>query len=180
MRQKVAKIFSFFITKVLPILLFICLSVGLYYYITKDGLKSTVKNINVEISGAVNKPGVYSVPQGTIIQDAIKGANGFADNYDTDYVAQKLSLSKKVKDGDKIFIPFAKETVLSASATVSVSGKININSATADQLDVLPGIGPTTAKKIIDARPYKKISDLLDKKILSNSVYQKILAQIEI
>src|SRR5436190_20078663 len=56
----------------------------------------------------------------------------------------------------------------------AISGKIDINSATKDELETLPGIGPATSQKILEGRPYKAKSDLTKRKIVSQSEYQKI------
>ena len=65
-----------------------------------------------------------------------------------------------------------------SAATAKKGGLIDINSASADELDALPGIGPVTAKKIIDGRPYRSKADLVTKRIVSASEYAKIKGQI--
>jgi len=62
----------------------------------------------------------------------------------------------------------------SAKGSTSASKLMDINSATADQLDTLPGIGPAYAKKIIDGRPYKRKDELLNKKVIPAATYSKI------
>ena len=66
----------------------------------------------------------------------------------------------------------------SATAAKKSSGKIDINSATADELDTLPGIGAAYAKKIIDNRPYKTKAELVSKKVIPQSTYDKIKDQV--
>jgi len=72
-------------------------------------------------------------------------------------------------------------TVQAKTATVKTSnGKISVNTASASELDTLPGVGEITAKKIIDNRPYIKLEDLKEKKAVNRSTYEKILDKIEI
>ena len=89
-----------------------------------------------------------------------------------------------LSDGQKIYIPKLSETQNSVSvngvSTGNISSKININSAGASDLDSLPGIGSVTAQKIIDARPYSAIEDLLNRKIVSQKVFDQIKEKISI
>jgi competence protein ComEA len=139
--------------------------------------------IKVDVSGAVLSPGVYTLNRDSRIEDAIKVAGGFSDRADPGYVSRSLNLSQKLADGQKIYIPFTGEAssyqvtqaaVGVQSASTSITGKVGLNSATPDQLDSLPGVGPVTAGKIISARPYQEVSDLLNKKAVTKSVYEKV------
>ncbi|MEI7603428.1 MAG: ComEA family DNA-binding protein [bacterium] len=179
MTEKIKSFFTFFLVKVLPVIIFILLSFGLFFFITKEGQRTTEIFVKIHIAGAVVSPGQYELKNGSIVDDAIQKAGGFASNYDAVYVEEKINLAKKLKDEDKIFIPFKQEDT-SAAEGVSITGKISINKADAKQLDLLPGIGEVTAKKIISGRPYAKVTDLVDKKIISQSVYDKIKSQIDL
>jgi competence protein ComEA len=147
--------------------------------------KSIVDNaqniIAIDLSGAVNKAGVYKIAEGSRLEDIITAAGGFRADANQEYISKHLNLAQKVSDGMKLYIPFASESaVLDEAISVSAGqkGKLSINKASAPELEGLPGIGEVTASKIISGRPYQKIEDLLNKKIVSKSVYEKIKEQI--
>jgi competence protein ComEA len=139
---------------------------------------NNIKTIKVDISGAVNLPGVYSFTSDNRIEDAIKTAQGFREAVNKEYVAKNLNMAQKLGDGMKIYIPFVGENaqVLAAAnaPSSSVGGKIGINSASSQELDSLPGVGSVTTAKIIKARPFGSIDELSSKKIVGKSVYEKI------
>lgn len=87
-------------------------------------------------------------------------------------------MAQKISDGSKIYVPSQGENEANVQtgqvSGVSTQAKININTASQSELEALPGIGPVTASKIISDRPYQKIEELISKKVVSRSVYDKI------
>lgn len=148
------------------------------------------KQIVIDIEGAVIKPGVYKLSEDARVQDALIKAGGMSDKADREKVAKGLNLAARVTDGGKIYIPFQGESAppaggaagsIAGSSDVmgdSVSGLININTASEGELDSLSGVGPVTATKIISNRPYEKIEDLVSKKSVGQSVFEKIKDKI--
>ena len=148
--------------------------------------------ITVDIEGAVVIPGVYSLPNTSRLKDALIAAGGMSADADRDAVARGLNLAVKITDGAKVYIPKIGET--STTSTVgggsgteqntqvlgTTTGLININTATSEDLDSLPGIGQVTAQKIIAQRPYNSVEELLSKKVIGNSVFQKIKDKISV
>jgi competence protein ComEA len=129
--------------------------------------------IAVHVIGAVPRPGLYEFPEGARVQDAIDAAGGMLAQGNGD----ALNLAALLEDGQQLDVPYKdgsepsnnSPTLDLPSATEApVSGAnqdlININTASAEELDSLPGIGPTTAQKIIDYRtengPFTTIEDI--------------------
>lgn len=147
------------------------------------------KQITIDIEGAVQKPGVYSLPPNSRIQDALIAAGGLSQTADRQRVAQTLNLAASLMDGAKLYIPAAGEQYagsedVSNSSSGNVQGAssktVNINQASETELDALPGVGPVTAQKIIAGRPYQSVQELVDKKIIGQSVYSKIKDQVSV
>jgi competence protein ComEA len=141
--------------------------------IVSPSFSPSSENILVDISGAVVIPGVYQLPSDSRLELALQAAGGLSNEADREYVAQNFNLASVLSDGAKVYIPKKGETDFQQTTELSAK-KISINTASAGQLETLPGIGPKTAEKIINARPYQKVEDLLLKKIVGQAVFAKI------
>ncbi|MCR4305794.1 MAG: ComEA family DNA-binding protein [Candidatus Daviesbacteria bacterium] len=150
----------------------------------KESLVENQKVISVDVSGAVIKPGVYSLKIGSRIEDAISAAGGFAETVNQEYVSKYLNMAQKLSDGSKVYVPVVGDSGVPVSggtvAGTSTAAKVNVNSATQTELEALPGIGPVTASKIISDRPYGGVEELLSKKVISKAVFEKIKDQLVI
>lgn len=134
---------------------------------SSDVSSGDVKFITVYINGEVDKPGVYKLKNGSIVEDLVKQAGGYTPEAN---VQSRLNLAKKLKDEDYVYIEKKLEPgavsagAVPASTGVMGNGKINLNSASLSELDKIPGIGPVTAQKIIDYREkhgaFNSIDDL--------------------
>lgn len=137
------------------------------------------RKIQVDVQGEVVKPGVYRLDSDARIKDVITAAGGLAAKADRIWVARFVNMAQKVVDGSKIYIP-AEHPAGISNDQFSISndgasgGFININTALVGELDTLPGIGMTRAKAIVAGRPYGAIEELISKKILPQSVFDKI------
>lgn len=120
------------------------------------------QKIKVYVTGMVKKPGVYELEDGDRIEAAIDAAGGFTSDADI----SGINMAQRLKDEDMIYVPKIGEAAAPAAvqSAQSKDDKININTATAEELDQLPGIGPSKAKKIVDYRqqngPFKAIEDI--------------------
>jgi len=137
----------------------------------------------VEITGQVASPGVYQTTKRLMVIELIQLAGGLTDFADLETVHKDISLSSIVEDRQKIYIPalpeFKNGSPSSAGVISSENGaKININTASLEQLDALPDIGPATANKIIAARPYKTIEDLKNVEGIGDKTYNNLISLI--
>lgn len=148
----------------------------------KESLIESQKLISVDVSGAVNRPGVYKLSANSRVEDAIRSSGGFSSLVNKSYVSKYLNLAQKLTDGAKIYVPFEGESNAQVSQIQPVLGTsqsiVNINLASQSELEALPGIGPVTASRIISDRPYQNIDDLLAKKVVNKSTFEKIKTSI--
>ncbi len=135
-----------------------------------------VSKIKVDVEGAVKKPAVYELEDGSRIEDAIKAAGGLAPAADKGWIAKNLNLAQVIGDGTKIYVPkvgeFTSSSTKVGTSLGKTSAKININTATGAELDTLPRVGPVTAQKIIDYRPYSSVEDLMNKKVVGPKTFE--------
>lgn len=145
--------------------------------------------VRVDVAGAVRTPGVYTLPAGALVVDAIAAAGGPAADADLD----RLNKATPLTDGMQVYLPRLAEptrlptvapvvpatpTAVRAGSITSSAGssghKININTATLEELDTLPGVGPATAQAIIAGRPYGQVEDLLRVKGIGPATLEKL------
>lgn len=139
----------------------------------------TEKPIIVHITGAVPRPGVYALPKGARVQDVISAAGGFlAEAQKTD-----INLAALLADGEKLDIPYIEgaSPVLATpeeAVVVTTTELIDINVASQAELETLPGIGPTTAQKIIEYRdangPFLSTEDIINVSGIGPGTYERI------
>lgn len=136
----------------------------------------------VHVGGAVAIPGLYELPSNSRVQQAIEVAGGFAESAAVD----ALNLARVVADGEQIIVPqvaadgsesageHAESSSSQSSSSAAASGKVNINTASAADLQQLNGVGPSLAQRIVDDRKangafatiedLKRVSGIGDKK----------------
>jgi competence protein ComEA len=148
---------------------------------------ATGGDLVVDVQGAVVRPGIVHLPGGSRVADAIAAAGGYGPRVAADRVGQALNLAALVKDGDQVIVP-SRDDRPASGATASGSltgtggnggngGPVDLNHATAAELDELPGIGPVTAAKIVAARDeqaFASVDDLRTRKILGAATFDKV------
>jgi len=172
--------------------------------------------IFIDLSGAVENPGVYELAAESRLSELVSLAGGFSESASEEWLSKYINLSSKLKDSQKIYIPFKWDdpinvngqsreiATLTNSYTVSnylpekdplpqpsetsdgnpgqsetsTQGTVNVNTASQEDIDGLPGIGPVYAARIIENRPYNDLSDLTERSGVPGSVLEKIQSQI--
>lgn len=131
---------------------------------------SDVRQVGVDVEGAVASPGLYLVSADARVNDAVAAAGGMTSDADR----QRVNLAQKVEDGMQVYVPSREETPATtgttttgagqASSSGASKGKVNLNTASAEELQTLSGIGPSLSQRIIDYRqangPFKSVDDL--------------------
>lgn len=105
-------------------------------------------DVVVDVTGAVRRPGVYRLPAGARVIDALKRAGGAAHGA----ALEAINRAARLADGQQVVVPENGPEGTAAAAASSEDGPISLGSATVDQLDTIDGIGPVTAEKIVEYR----------------------------
>ena len=149
--------------------------------------------ILVFVNGQVARPAVYELPPGSRVEAAITAAGGFTEEANTAVV----NLAQPLNDGAQVYVPGAEENWPAAGVVVNPAagaaarspgngavGLININTATIEELDALPGIGPSIAQKIVEYResngPFATIESIMDVPGIGEAKFAQIREQITV
>lgn len=122
------------------------------------------RGLVVQIDGAVARPGVYRLPPGSRLADALAAAGGLREDAD----ASGVNRARQLRDGERVSVPSAAQTAAAhtpAAPGPGSGGLVDLNSATATVLETLPGIGPVLARRIVEHRAFRggfqRLEDLL-------------------
>lgn len=171
--------------------------------------ESRAKTIEVYVSGAVREPGIYTLPAGARTTEALEAAGGLR----ADAKAERVNLAKKLRDGSHVYVPAEKgsraKAQLGAGASVkagskegisahnsasfsggeawgageSSTAKLNLNTATQQQLMALPGIGPSMANRILAlrrVRRFTRVEDLLQVRGIGQSKLERLRPYVRV
>ncbi len=166
--------------------------------VTDPAGATTGPEVVIEVVGAVARPGLYRLAAGTRVADAIAAAGGYGPRVDIGRATIQLNLAARLADGDRVVVPSRDDPKAGSGPVVaggttgggSVRGggaapttgagrpaPVDLNHASASELDTLPGIGPVTAAKIVaarDERPFATVDELRSRKIVGQATFEKL------
>jgi len=142
----------------------------------------------VDVGGAVSSPGVYRLPAGSRVGDALAAAGGFGPRVDAARAAVELNLAALLEDGAHLVVPSRDDETpnpgpagaggpAGGGSDGAAGGLVDLNSATQAELEALPGIGPVTATKIIDSRTaerFASVDDLRTRKLVGAKTFETL------
>lgn len=144
----------------------------------KQPATAAAAELVIDVEGKVKRPGIITLPRGSRVHEAITKAGGLTEGANTSTV----NLARVLVDGEQIIVGSTADAGATGAGGGSpgvVGGRVSLSSATAAQLDELPGIGPVTADAIIDFRTthggFQRVEDLLDVK----GIGEKTLADLK-
>ncbi|MBP5249034.1 MAG: helix-hairpin-helix domain-containing protein, partial [Lachnospiraceae bacterium] len=169
-----------------------------FYADTTDPTPTFPVFLSVYVCGEVKMPEVYELPEGSLVRDAVMAAGGFSEKADREY----LNLAREVADHERIYVPSKSETMQKESTVSGTeprrteesdrasagknagSGLVNINTASAEELITLPGIGESRAKDIISYRTniglFEKIEDIKNVSGIGEKMFTRLMDLITV
>lgn len=145
------------------------------------------ETIVVDVQGAVVEPGVRQLPAGSRVADAIAAAGGYGSDADLATAAATINLAQALGDGEQIRVPRIGESQVAGGGPTSsgapaaggggAGGMVDLNTATPEELEALPGIGPVTVQKIVAARqerPFASLEDAVQRGVINRGQLEDI------
>lgn len=148
--------------------------------------------VNIDIGGEVIKPGVYSLDNGSLVVDVLALAGGLTLEADRQWVEKNVNKAEKVRDGMKIYIPSRQLTQSGWQANkdslgvenIKGSSVVSLNNANLEELDTLPGVGPSIAGRIMEYRTqnggFRNIEEIKMVSGIGDKLYFKIKDKISL
>jgi competence protein ComEA len=134
----------------------------------------------VDVQGAVARPGLVRLAPGSRVADAISAAGGYTPQTDLLAAAASINLAAPLSDGAQVFVPvlgLAGGPGPAASTGGTGGGLVNLNTASPEALEALPGIGPVTVQKIVAARqerPFATLEELVEREVMNRGQLEDI------
>ena len=143
-----------------------------------------VGTIFVDVEGAVAEPGIRELPAGSRVADAISAAGGYAPDADLEASSAAINLAQPLTDGQQVHVPRVGEAQAASAGSEppapgggSTGGLVNLNTATPEELEALPGIGAVTVQKIVAAReerPFTSLEDAVERGVIHRGQLEDI------
>ncbi len=143
------------------------------------------RTIVVDVEGAVVRPGIREMEAGSRVADAIAAAGGYAADADLDATVTSINLAQALGDGEQIVVPRIGDAPIPTSGPTAAGGAtsneggglVDLNTATPEELEALPGIGAVTVQKIVAARqeqPFTSLEDALQRGVIHRGQLEDI------
>ncbi len=139
--------------------------------------RASADGVVVDVEGGVLRPGIVRLVAGARVADAIAAAGGYSPAADLLAASAQINLAALLRDGQQVLVPRLGASTSGGSSSGGDNGLVDLNHASSDELDALPGIGPVTVQKIIAARtkqPFATLDELVERKVLTSSQLEKI------
>jgi competence protein ComEA len=141
--------------------------------------------IVVDVEGGVRAPGVHELPTGSRVADAIAAAGGYADDADLAATAATINLAQPLTDGEQVIVPRIGDNAQPVGSIAAAAGAagggggglVNVNTATPEELEALPGIGAVTVQKIVAARqerPFASLEEMVERGVIHHGQLEDI------
>jgi competence protein ComEA len=145
---------------------------------TSEAVETPPGEVVVDVQGGVARPGLVVLAGGARVADAIAAAGGYAPTADLVAAASVINLAAPLSDGEQVYVPLAGVAGgPSGGGGGEEGGLVNLNTASPEALEALPGIGPVTVQKIVAARgeaPFASLDELVERKVMNRGQLDEI------